>query len=222
MIILWKKFLFVSVIFYLATTLACVLGADMIDLVKNDILKNNSVVRVNQVDVCNAGVNGDRYLPLMEHKLWHVNVFCFRVILIIRDVTVVLSDCEKIGDPVQLGKCHIRSAIWIWNETKKFELLSRIDFVCLFPDNHDSTQRTAISLSKLFKNIWQKIFYDIFEDIPRKQSFSTVSKSGLAKKNSNDEWQADDGNSKEVVLEKPKINANKMCNINVLDPFRTE
>ncbi|CAF3607725.1 unnamed protein product [Rotaria socialis] len=153
---------------------SCVLGADMIDLVKNDILKNNSVIRVNQVDVCNAGVKGDRYLPLMEHKLWHVNVFCFRVILIIRDVTVVLSDCEKIGDPVQL-------------------------------DNHDSIQRTAISLN-----------------IPKIQCFSTVSKSGLAKKNSNGEWQADDKNSIEVVLEKPKINANEMCNINVLDPFRTE
>ncbi|CAF4229401.1 unnamed protein product, partial [Rotaria magnacalcarata] len=135
---------------------ACVLGADMIDLVKNDILKNNSVIRVNQVDVCNAGVKGDR------------------VILIIRDVTVVLSDCEKIGDPVQL-------------------------------DNHDSIQRTAISLN-----------------IPKIQCFSTVSKSGLAKKNSDGEWQADDKNSIEVVLEKPKINANEMCNINVLDPFRTE
>ncbi|CAF2145563.1 unnamed protein product [Rotaria magnacalcarata] len=135
---------------------SCVLGADMIDLVKNDILKNNSVIRVNQVDVCNAGVKGDR------------------VILIIRDVTVVLSDCEKIGDPVQL-------------------------------DNHDSIQRTAISLN-----------------IPKIQCFSTVSKSGLAKKNSNGEWQADDKNSIEVVLEKPKINANEMCNINVLDPFRTE
>ncbi|CAF5130015.1 unnamed protein product, partial [Rotaria magnacalcarata] len=134
---------------------SCVLGADMIDLVKNDILKNNSVIRVNQVDVCNAGVKGDR------------------VILIIRDVTVVLSDCEKIGDPVQL-------------------------------DNHDSIQRTAISLN-----------------IPKIQCFSTVSKSGLAKKNSNGEWQADDKNSIEVVLEKPKINANEMCNINVLDPFRT-
>ncbi|CAM2728459.1 unnamed protein product [Rotaria socialis] len=92
---------------------SCVLGADMIDLVKNDILKNNSVVRVDQVDVCNAGVKGDRYLPLMEHTLWHVNPFCFRVILIIRDVAVVLSGCEKIDDPAPLVTCHIRSAIWI-------------------------------------------------------------------------------------------------------------
>ncbi|CAF4111654.1 unnamed protein product [Rotaria socialis] len=74
---------------------SCVLGADMIDLVKNDILKNNSVVRVDQVDVCNAGVKGDR------------------VILIIRDVAVVLSGCEKIDDPAPLVTCHIRSAIWI-------------------------------------------------------------------------------------------------------------
>ncbi|CAF3602565.1 unnamed protein product [Rotaria socialis] len=115
---------------------SCVLGADMIDLVKNDILKNNSVVRVDQVDVCNAGVKGDR------------------VILIIREVAVVLSGCEKIGDPAPL-------------------------------DNHDSTQRTDISLG-----------------IPKKQRFSTVSKSGLAEKTSNDEWQADDASSIGVVLEK--------------------
>ncbi|CAF3064655.1 unnamed protein product [Rotaria socialis] len=86
---------------------SCVLGADMIDL----------------VDVCNAGVKGDR------------------VILIIREVAVVLSGCEKIGDPAPLG-------------------------------------------------------------IPKKQRFSTVSKSGLAEKTSNDEWQADDASSIGVVLEK--------------------
>lgn len=36
-------------------------------------------------------------------------LFALRVILIIRDVTVVLSDCEKIGDPYQLGMCDRRS-----------------------------------------------------------------------------------------------------------------
>ncbi|CAF4198517.1 unnamed protein product [Rotaria socialis] len=77
----------------------------------------------------------------MEHTLWHVNPFCFRVILIIRDVAVVLSGCEKIDDPAPLG-------------------------------------------------------------IPKKQRFSTVSKSGLAEKTSNDEWQADDASSIGVVLEK--------------------
>ncbi|CAF4969096.1 unnamed protein product [Rotaria socialis] len=63
---------------------SCVLGIDMSDLVKNDILKNNSIVRVNSMDVCNAVTHGER------------------VIFIFRDITVVLSDCEKIGNPIKL------------------------------------------------------------------------------------------------------------------------
>ena len=47
---------------YLTDALACVLATDMNDLVDNDILKNNSIVRVNLVDVCRAGVNGERYV----------------------------------------------------------------------------------------------------------------------------------------------------------------
>ncbi|CAM4983086.1 unnamed protein product [Rotaria socialis] len=43
---------------------------------------------------------------------------------------------------------------------------------------------------------------NVFSCIPKKQRFSTVSKSGLAEKTSNDEWQADDASSIGVVLEK--------------------
>ncbi|CAM4880564.1 unnamed protein product [Rotaria socialis] len=63
---------------------SCVLGINMSGLVKNDILKNNSIARVNSMDVCNAVTHGER------------------VIFIIRDITVVLSDCEKIGNPIKL------------------------------------------------------------------------------------------------------------------------
>ncbi len=34
----------------------------MNDLVNNDFLKNTSILRVNQVDICSAGLNGERYL----------------------------------------------------------------------------------------------------------------------------------------------------------------
>ncbi|CAF4956933.1 unnamed protein product, partial [Rotaria magnacalcarata] len=68
---------------------SCVLGTDTVDLVKNDILKINSVIRLNHVDVCNAGVNSSR------------------VILVVQDLTVVLSDCEKIGNPVQINDINI-------------------------------------------------------------------------------------------------------------------
>ncbi|CAF3571084.1 unnamed protein product [Rotaria socialis] len=64
----------------------------MVDLVKNDILKINSVIRLNHVDVCNAGVNGSR------------------VILVVQDLTVVLSDCETIGNPVQINDINIAHA----------------------------------------------------------------------------------------------------------------
>ncbi|CAF4264919.1 unnamed protein product [Rotaria socialis] len=71
---------------------SCVLRTDMVDLVKNDILKINSVIRLNHVDVCNAGVNGSR------------------VILVVQDLTVVLSDCETIGNPVQINDINIAHA----------------------------------------------------------------------------------------------------------------
>jgi hypothetical protein len=47
---------------HLTDALACVLATDMNDLVNNDILKNNSIVRVNLVDICRTGVNGERYV----------------------------------------------------------------------------------------------------------------------------------------------------------------
>ncbi|CAF3480421.1 unnamed protein product [Rotaria socialis] len=41
---------------------SCVLGINMSGLVKNDILKNNSIARVNSMDVCNAVTHGERWI----------------------------------------------------------------------------------------------------------------------------------------------------------------
>lgn len=41
----------------------------MSDLVKNDILKNSSIVRVNNMDICNAGTHGERYIKFIERTM---------------------------------------------------------------------------------------------------------------------------------------------------------
>ncbi len=61
---------------HLTDFLACVLGTNMNDLVNNDFLKNHSIVRLNQVDICSAGLNGERYLILsIERRIKHLPKF---------------------------------------------------------------------------------------------------------------------------------------------------
>lgn len=93
----------------------------MSDLIKNDILKNKSVIRINQMDVCVAGVNGEWYLKIIDRKQRDTKTFLsfLRTVLVIRDLTVVLSDCEKIGNPVQISTYNKCSILYIKQRIKK-------------------------------------------------------------------------------------------------------